>query len=283
MEKVEKHMETPAKKGMHPLIAIAAVSITLFSLVGIAAVTGLIPASHNQSAQVETPQVQTATPPEAAAKPADTAQAAKAADVAAPPVSAPKPAARKVAAKRAKPVEHLAHPVEERQKMASADAPVLVAQTPPPPGYGSAPPDYAPPPPPPPGYGTPPGYAPPPAVEPPRPICHECGVIESVREVEVKRAAVGPGTVIGGIAGGILGNQVGRGNGRSAMTVLGAIGGAVAGHEIENNTNEAKRYEIAIRFEDGTTQQITQETPPAWRSGDRVRLVNGVITARNRQ
>ena len=138
-------------------------------------------------------------------------------------------------------------------------------------------------PPPPPGYGAPPGYAPPPAVEPPRPICHECGVIESVREVEVKSAAVGPGTVIGGIAGGILGNQVGRGNGRSAMTVLGAIGGAVAGHEIENNTNKARRYEIVIRFEDGTTQQITQETPPAWRSGDQVRLVNGVITARNRQ
>ena len=109
-------METPAKKGMHPLIAIAAVSVTLFSLVGIAAITGLIPTSHSQPAQVETSQVQTATPPEAAAKLAETAQAAKAADVAAPPVSAPKPAARKVAAKRAKPVEHAAHPVEERRK-----------------------------------------------------------------------------------------------------------------------------------------------------------------------
>ena len=265
-------METPAKKGMHPLIGIAAVSVTLFSLVGIAAITGLIPTGHSQPAPVETSQAQAATPPEAAAKLAETAQAAKAADVAAPPVSAPKPATRKVAAKHAKPVEHAARPVEEPRKIASADAPVSVAQTPP--GYA---------PPPPPGYGAPPGYAPPPAVEPPRPICHECGVIESVREVEVKSAAVGPGTVIGGIAGGILGNQVGRGNGRSAMTVLGAIGGAVAGHEIENNTNKAKRYEIVIRFEDGTTQQITQESPPAWRSGDRVRLVNGVITARKRQ
>ena len=269
-------METPTKKGMHPLITIAAVSVTLFSLVGIAAITGLIPTSHSQPAQVETPQVQAATPPGAAAKFAETAQAANAADVATAPVSAPKPATRKVAAKHAKPVTHAARPADEPRKMASADIPVSVAQTPPPP-------DYAPPPPPPPGYGTPPGYGPAPAVEPPRPICHECGVIESVREVEVKSAAVGPGSVIGGIAGGILGNQVGRGNGRSAMTVLGAIGGAVAGHEIEKSTNRAKRYEIVIRFEDGTTQQITQETPPAWRSGDRVRLVNGVITARNRQ
>ena len=119
-----------------------------------------------------------------------------------------------------------------------------------------------------------------PAAEPPRPICHECGVIESVREVEVKNAAVGSGTVIGGIVGGILGNQVGRGNGRSAMTVLGAVGGAAAGHEIEKNTNKAKRYEIAIRFEDGSTQLITQDTPPAWRTGDRVRLVHGVIKPR---
>ena len=53
MEKVERHMEAPAKKGMHPLIAIAAVSVTLFSLVGIAAITGLIPTGHSQPAQVE--------------------------------------------------------------------------------------------------------------------------------------------------------------------------------------------------------------------------------------
>ncbi len=105
-------------------------------------------------------------------------------------------------------------------------------------------------------------------------------MIESVREVEVKSAAVGSGTVIGGIVGGILGNQVGRGNGRSAMTVLGAVGGAAAGHEIEKNTNKAKRYEIVIRFEDGSTQLVNQETPPVWRSGDQVRLVDGVIKPR---
>ena len=128
-------MEAPAKKGMHPLIAIAAVSVTLFSLVGIAAITGLIPTGHSQPAQVESSQVQAATPPEAAAKLAETAQAAKAADVAAPPVNAPKPATRKVAAKHAKPVEHAVRPVEEREKIASADAPVSVAQTPPPPDY----------------------------------------------------------------------------------------------------------------------------------------------------
>ncbi len=111
-------METPTKKGMHPLITIAAVSVTLFSLVGIAAITGLIPTGHSQTAPVETSQAQAAAPPEARAKLAETAQAAKAADVAAPPVSAPKPATRKVAAKHANPVEHAARPAEEPKKMA---------------------------------------------------------------------------------------------------------------------------------------------------------------------
>jgi outer membrane lipoprotein SlyB len=178
---------------------------------------------------------------------------------------------------------------EQSATLVKGEAPLTLAQTAPPPdyvpppgnapppGYG-APPGYAPPPT---GNGPPPGYAPPPGAEPPRPFCRNCGVIESVREVEKKNAGVGSGTVIGGIAGGVLGNQIGRGNGRSAMTVLGAIGGAVAGHEIEKNTNKPKSYEIVVRFEDGSTQLITQDAPPPWRSGDRVRVVDGIISARN--
>ena len=127
----------------------------------------------------------------------------------------------------------------------------------------------------------PPPYQPAPSMAPAKPLCHDCGVIESVREVEKKGEAIGSGTAIGGIAGGILGNQAGRGHGRDVMTILGAIGGAIAGHEIEKNTNKVKAYEIDIRFDDGSTQLITQNTPPVWRSGDRVKLVDGVITARN--
>jgi outer membrane lipoprotein SlyB len=65
------------------------------------------------------------------------------------------------------------------------------------------------------------------------------------------------------------------------MTVLGAIGGAVAGHQIEKSVKKVKSYEIAIRFDDGSSQLITQGNPPAWRSGDKVKLVNGIITANN--
>ena len=243
-------MEATTRKSMHPLIAIAAVSVTLFSLVGIGAITGLIPTSHSQTAQV-----QAAAPVQEPTKVAETTQSAEAVPAATTPVRAPKPVAHKVAAKH---VKHVAHPAEEPISVAKADLPPMVAQTPPPPPTQPAP-----------------------YIEPVKPVCHDCGVIESVREVEKPGQATGSGAAIGGIAGGILGNQTGRGHGRDVMTVLGAIGGAIAGHEIEKNTKKVKSYEIGIRFDDGSTQLITQDTPPAWRSGDRIRLVNGVITANN--
>ena len=127
----------------------------------------------------------------------------------------------------------------------------------------------------------PPPNQPAPRLEPARPVCHECGTIESVREIEKQGEATGSGATVGGIAGGILGNQAGRGHGRDVMTILGAIGGALAGHEIEKNTHKVKSYQIDIRFDDGSTRLITQDTPPVWRSGDRIKLVDGVITAGN--
>ena len=65
--------------------------------------------------------------------------------------------------------------------------------------------------------------------------CSECGVIESIRAVEVKGQASGLGAVTGGVAGAVVGSQFGSGNGRTALGVLGAAGGAYAGHEIEKN------------------------------------------------
>jgi outer membrane lipoprotein SlyB len=254
----ETAMETSRKSGMHPLIVIAAVSVTLFSLAGLGAITGLIPTSHSQSAPaqaaMEAPAPATlvaATEPAANSVPATAASETKA-------------ALHKTATRQVKPVVHAKRSTVEPVQVAAADTPVPIAQ--------NNPPAY------PPANMMPP---PPPNAVPPRPICRDCGVIESVREVEKKGQASGSGAAIGGIAGGVLGNQAGRGNGRTAMTLLGVVGGAIAGHEIEKNTAKAKSYEIDIRFDDGTTRLITQDTPPVWRSGDRVRVRDGVITASN--
>jgi outer membrane lipoprotein SlyB len=110
--------------------------------------------------------------------------------------------------------------------------------------------------------------------------CTDCGVVESVQEVEVKGQATGAGAVAGGVAGAVIGNQIGEGRGKTAARVLGAAGGAVIGHQVERNVRSTKRYDVAVRMEDGTVRTLSQEQPPTWRTGDKVRVVNDALQAR---
>ena len=121
-------------------------------------------------------------------------------------------------------------------------------------------------------------------VAPPPPvvaaICRECAVIEAVREVEKAGQASGGGAVAGAVVGGVLGHQVGSGRGKDVATVLGAVGGGFAGHQIEKNVKKTKEYQIVVRYEDGTQGLFTQDTPPNWRPGDKVKIINGAIQDR---
>lgn len=107
--------------------------------------------------------------------------------------------------------------------------------------------------------------------------CDECGVIESMREIDTKGTGSGIGGVGGAVVGGLLGNQVGNGRGKDAMTVVGAVGGALAGNEIEKRVKATKTYEVTVRFEDGSTRVINEGNTATWHTGDKVRVVNGVI------
>lgn len=108
--------------------------------------------------------------------------------------------------------------------------------------------------------------------------CADCGVIESVQEIDTKgKGGSGIGVVGGAVVGGLLGNQVGGGRGQDVMTVVGAVGGAVAGNEVEKRVNSTKSYNITVRLDDGTSRVISQASAPTWRAGDKVKLVNGVI------
>ncbi|PKO83943.1 MAG: hypothetical protein CVU17_04940 [Betaproteobacteria bacterium HGW-Betaproteobacteria-11] len=111
--------------------------------------------------------------------------------------------------------------------------------------------------------------------------CADCGIVAAVNEVMVEPEGSGVGAVAGGVAGGVLGNQIGRGDGRTVATVLGVVGGAVAGNAIEKSVKKTKRYDVVVRFNDGTTRTFSSTTLPEWRSGDRVRVQNGVLTPRN--
>jgi outer membrane lipoprotein SlyB len=110
-----------------------------------------------------------------------------------------------------------------------------------------------------------------------RPAIGQLAVVESVREVKEAGDAKGVGAVAGGVAGGVLGHKLGKGKG--IFTVIGAAGGAIAGHQIEKQVRADKRWETTVRFDDGTQRTLTSEEQPAWRAGERVRMVNGELRA----
>jgi len=109
--------------------------------------------------------------------------------------------------------------------------------------------------------------------------CNDCGVIESVREIAAKGEGSGLGAAGGAVVGGLLGHQVGGGSGKQIATVIGAVGGAVAGNEVEKRVKATKSYDITVRLDDGSTRVINEVNAPSWRSGDRVRVVDGSIRA----
>lgn len=119
--------------------------------------------------------------------------------------------------------------------------------------------------------------------------CANCGVVESavavqrkgkVKGVDVGNTTVGIGTVAGGVLGGVLGNQVGGGNGRTAMTVIGAAGGAYAGNRVEQNMKTVTVHQMRVKMNDGSVRTIEQ--PDAVAIGSRVVVEgNGMRLAGN--
>ena len=179
---------------LHPLLAVAAVCVSILSGVGVASLTGLIPLSKGQDNSLQLPS------------------------------------------ELIKPIEPaISHPV------AKPAAPKPVARQ-------TAP-------------------APKPQVLP-----GPLAVVESVREVKEPGDAKGVGAVAGGVVGGVLGNKLGKGKG--LVTILGAAGGAFAGHQIEKQARADERWEIGVRLDDGSQRTLSSDTEPAWRVGDRVRILD---------
>lgn len=107
--------------------------------------------------------------------------------------------------------------------------------------------------------------------------CRECGVVESVREIDKPGHASGVGAVAGGVLGGLLGRQIGGDRHKTAGTVVGAVGGAVAGHQIEKYAKSGKTWEIAVRFDEGGSRTFRQDSQPSLQPGEKVRVVNSVV------
>ena len=110
--------------------------------------------------------------------------------------------------------------------------------------------------------------------------CLNCGTISAIHTVRVKGDATGLGAVAGGVTGALVGSQVGNGNGKTAMTVVGAAGGAYAGNEIEKNTKAQTVYRVTVQMDDGSYRTISQSAPPNYMVGDKIRVMNGGIASR---
>ena len=242
---------TTTTNRIHPLVAAASVSVILVSLVGVAAMTGVLPNSHSKAA----PDA----PIASLSAPAQT-PAAEASQSGVTTSSVPK------------------HSVSTAKSVEDdASAPVAKHTKPKPPARPSTP-NYAqtasa-------SHSAPaPIYAPPPAQVAQAPICHSCGRVEAVNAIQSEAAPSGLGAVAGGVVGGLLGNQVGGGNGRTLATVAGAVGGGFAGHEIEKRTRSSTTYQVRVRMENGRVRTFPYNNPPSWSVGDRVKVVDGYLTA----
>jgi outer membrane lipoprotein SlyB len=202
----------PLKNRIHPLVAGAAIAVIIASGVGVAAMTGLLPGSNAQKADLQ---------PSAAA-------------------GGSSPAGSSAAAEQA------AKPPSSSSQRSSTQAPTRVA---------SAPAAQA------------------------RPRCTDCGTVVDVKEVEVKGQGSGGGALAGGVIGGVIWHEVVGGRNQGVATAIGAVGGAIAGHEIEKHAKTQKRFDVAIRMEDGSTRTVHFKDAPPWRSGDRVRVNGDTIMA----
>jgi outer membrane lipoprotein SlyB len=109
--------------------------------------------------------------------------------------------------------------------------------------------------------------------------CASCGTVESIHAVELKGNASGLGAVAGGLTGAVVGHQIGRGNGNTAMTILGAAGGALAGNQIEKNVKKHYSFRVTVRMDDGSSRTLSQSSAPAVAVGERVRVVDGAVIA----
>ncbi len=110
-------------------------------------------------------------------------------------------------------------------------------------------------------------------------LCADCGTVDSILPVREQAKGSGVGAVIGGVVGGVLGHQVGSGRGRDVATVAGAVGGAVLGNSIEkSNSPGSQHVEIRVRLGDGTFRTVKADNDQGLRMGDKVQIKNGRVS-----
>ncbi|EON12219.1 glycine zipper 2TM domain-containing protein [Pandoraea sp. SD6-2] len=234
---------------MHPLAAAAAGSIVVVSLLGVAAITGVLPVAKSTDGPTPT---------------SNNSQYAltSAAQPSSPSLQSPQaqPQASQQAPLQA-PQQALQQAPQQPPQQAQYAPPQAPAQRAPAPQRSYAQTSEAP-------------------AKQRAATCSTCGTVQSIEPIRTQGSASGLGAVGGAVAGGLLGNQFGAGNGRTAMTVVGALGGGLAGNEVEKRVRSETVYRVYVRMDTGTTRYWTYQSAPGVQPGDRVRLENnGLVRA----
>jgi uncharacterized protein YcfJ len=246
--------EVPSGSKTHPLVIVAAGTVILLCVAGIASIMGWLPSASQANSPVAGAPPAASAPP-AAALPGEPAaapqmQTAPVATAATPaPQSEPQVA---VAPQPSAPIPDNSY--KPSQPVAAAPVPIYMTQD------------------------NPPQTAPAPVAAPgpePRRICANCGTVSSISPIEKQGEGSGAGAVLGGLLGGVVGHQVGGGRGRDVATVAGALGGALVGNEVEKSNKKSISYDVRVHMEGGSYRTVRYATDPGYRVGDKVRIQNG--------
>lgn len=257
---------TASARSLHPALWVAALSITAFSAVGIASMTGMLEHSPAPApAQVVTAASIDSLPATAVTPVAPIAEAPVITQAPAKPVAADRPVVKAALPKKAEPTQYAdARPVRVADRTYDPGIDITAA----PPRDIEQPIDASRTD----SYRIENDYRAAPASAS---LCIDCGIVESIREVQAAADPSGLGAAAGGVVGGLLGNNVGKGSGRTVATIIGIAGGAYAGHQIEKTQRKTTRHEVGVRMNNGDYRTVTLDTAPSWHVGDKVKLQNG--------
>jgi outer membrane lipoprotein SlyB len=282
-----------APRKTHPMIIIAAGAVTLFSAVGIAMMTGILPSAQSKSdvgaaksessapltsaaagaaaAGVGTMMDAPQTPPPATSSSSDL-KPLESKTVGQPMAKADQNIAAHKSPSTPKPTYTQSRPtvVASASPRAPMPNPSSSSERAPSSGNGQPTPVYA-------QNGAQNSNQSSAPSQPDRvaTICRSCGIVDSINPIDKAGQGSGAGALLGGVLGGVLGHQVGNGRGRDAATVAGAVGGAVLGNQVEKNNKTARSYDVRVRMEDNTFSTVRYEVEPNVRVGDKVRVEDG--------
>ncbi|PTQ89859.1 glycine zipper 2TM domain-containing protein [Agitococcus lubricus] len=249
---------------LHPLVATASISVILFSGVGIAYMTGLLP----QTSSALAPHL-TATPSQPATP-----------TVLTPPVSSPTPVLALTTAQSTH---------TEKQATPSVQTPPVIAPHPPKVDKTAASHKHS-------NVYKTASQEPEYVLTKPKTtsikntndvattpkkmeskICDNCGTIVAIRHSVSETQPSGLGAMSGAIIGGVMGHQFGKGDGKRAMTAIGALGGAMAGNQLEQQGRRIDGYHITVQMDNGGSRQFSFAYDPKFYVGENVHVNGGSL------